>query len=42
MNRRTVLLGIGLALGGLVGPAGVVRSGPPKEETVTLEISGIT
>lgn len=42
MNRRKVLLGMGLALAGLASPAGVVRSAPQKEETVTLEISGIT
>ncbi len=42
MNRRAVLLGMGLALAGLVGPAGVVRPAPAEQETVTLEISGIT
>jgi hypothetical protein len=42
MSRGTVLLGVGLTLAGLLGPAGVVRSDPPNEETVTLEISGIT
>ena len=42
MNRRTLLLGLGLALAGLVIPAGTGAPAAEKEATVTLEISGMT
>jgi hypothetical protein len=42
MQRRAMFLTIGLAIMGLLVPTGFAAPGPAKEETVTLEISGMT
>ena len=42
MQRRGMLLAMGLVLAGLFVGTGFAASGPAKEETVTLEISGMT
>ncbi len=42
MKRRALLLGLGLAVAGLVIPTGFAAPKPAKEEMVTLEITGMT
>ena len=42
MQRRAVLLNMGLLCAGLVVTSGWARTTPAKEATVTLEISGMT
>ncbi len=42
MKRRALLLGLGLAVAGLMVPAGFAGPAPAKDATVTLEISGMT
>lgn len=42
MQRRGILLVIGLVIVRLVLEAGLAAPGPAKDETVTLEISGMT
>ena len=42
MQRRGILLAIGLVIMGPLVGRGFAASGPAKEETVTLEISGMT
>lgn len=42
MKRRAFLFGIGLVAGGRIVPWGSTAPAPAKQETVVLEISGMT
>ncbi len=42
MRRRALLFAFVLGAAGLVVPGGFTAPAPAKEETVTLEISGMT
>lgn len=42
MQRRKMLSLFGLAISGVLVPFGFTRSGPDKEKSVTLAISGMT
>lgn len=42
MKRRAMLVVIGLVVSGLALPAGSAAPASPKEETVTLAVTGMT
>ncbi len=42
MKRRALLFAFGLGVAGLMIAGGFAAPAPAKEETVTLEISGMT